>query len=166
MIELLLAAALAQPCMIPKTHHRHKIVKPIATCVAPHVIMFTMPEPDIEPIPLPIVVTKFVTPLASVAPTYECDYPNYCDSIEWDYAAGGYFAGPGYVAAIGISAPTITGIEPREPGTPARPIYPVPPMGRAPEIDAGSGGSMVTLLIGLLAVIRSGNRTQSIGKIR
>lgn len=159
MIELLLAAALAQPCMIPKAHH-HK-VKPIATCIAPHIIMFT-PEPDIEPIPLPLVVTKFVTPLASipVAPTYDCDYPNYCDSIEWDYAAGGYFAG-GYVAAIGTNAPTVTGIEPIEPGTPTRPIYPVPPMGRAPEIDAASGGSMVTLLIGLLVVIRSGKSLKS-----
>lgn len=151
MIELILAVALAQPCMIPKAHHHHKVVKPLTTCITPRAIIFTAPEPDIEPIPVPLVVTKFVVPLAVNAAPLDCDM---CD-MGWGYSSGGYYGVVGGGASP--STPPTRSIEPK-PSTPTRPLYvsyPVPTP-RAPEIDGGSAPVEITLLAGLLVVIRKG----------
>ena len=172
MISVILAVALATPCMAPPkpVHHRkHHAAVAAQSCVTPPVSMcFREPAPDPEPIPLPQVVPYYIT--ASAAPTTAPAATYSSEGASFDgytFVPGG---GGGVVSSITVSKPSkpvivttttvVTIIEP----PPAPPITPMPPWHtrprdpphnvRCPEMDASTGLSACLLLGGILAVIR------------
>lgn len=159
MITLILAAVLAQPCLLPPAHH-HKPA-PVASCVAPLPAALAQPEPE----PVEFAVYRY----------YET--PGMCyDDVPRETAVNGpgavipsegppYYQ-PGYALplypAIIVLIPPVSG-HPLDPPVVTPPVItsgPLPPpmVTKAPEIDAGGGLVACTFLAGALVVMRGRRR--------
>jgi hypothetical protein len=137
------AEVTAAPCMAPKPQEHHKRhnaplkAEPVQSCVTPPVPMCfrdPAPEPDIEPLPAPMVVPYYInTPVADD------------ETGEGPYVETGYnlpISAGGFIGVVTVVPRTVT------------PRYPSPPRAQAPEIDPGAGLGAVTLLAGVLVIIR------------
>ena len=136
-----LALTIAAPCLAPKPHKHHARSEPAQSCAAPGVPMcFRDPAPDpaIEPVP-------------AVRPYY-IDVP-----VQDDESGGGvwiedtaYLGSAGYNVE-GISASySVGGISYRGPPSSPRVVVPV----RTPEISAAGGAAGITLLLGMVAILK------------
>lgn len=165
MITLILAAVLAQPCLLPQAHH-HKPL-PVASCVAPLPAALVQSEPE----PVEFAVYRYYdTP----GMCYQVDVPAAPTGlVVTENPTEGYYYGY-YAPGLSIPIPggilVITGqppaaVPPQDPPyTPPGVVVgtgPLPPptmVTKAPEIDAGSGLMAVTLLAGTLVVLRGRRR--------
>lgn len=169
MITLLtLAVVLAQPCMVPRPqeHHRHhktlvSAPMPQQSCIVPPVPMCfrePAPEPDIEPLAAPLVYYTVSQASDSPAP-----------AVELTQLTGYSLLIGGEITSYSLSGGTVTGVTPRysPPILGSAPWNPQPcgptecchgavcaPV-KTPEIDPASAVGGLTLLSGLLTIIRS-----------
>ena len=140
---LVLAAA---PCMVaPVRHHKHHKPGPLQSCAAPVVPMCfrdSPPDPVIEPVP-------------TVRPYY-IDVPVQDDeSGEGVWIEDTAYLGSAGYNVEGISASySVGGISYRGPPSPPRAVVPV----RTPEISGAGGAAGITLLLGMVAVLKRAAR--------
>ena len=140
MIDLILALALAQPCLAPRvatpTHkHAHRVAIPAQTCVAPPVPMcFRDPVLDPTEVILPPLQTYPIDTLTTE------EVPNASADTLLLVSTGGYVLG-------GISSGGPSSFVP--PGNPRD-----PPLARAPEISGAGAAGALTLLFCAIAITK------------
>jgi len=149
---LTLAVALAQPCLAPpkvaKHHHLHTSGKAsVQSCVTPPVPMCfrePAPEPDIEPLAMPLVYyTEGLSTDNSPPPAGDTSQD------EPPTVAGG---GVIVIGTTGTYGPIGGGTLPGAPGGYSPPTGSPPT--RAPEMNGAGAAGALTLLFGCVAVLR------------
>lgn len=162
---LILAAAFAQPCVIPpkpvrhQKHHQAHVALPLQSCVTPPVPMCfrepaPAPEPEIAPLPQPVLYYVLTTRNVVSGSPPPADDVVYYPVGSWSLVGGG-------VGVIGGGVVPST-VPPASPPSipPSGPIgggwYPPPQSFAAPELDLRSGlESTLVLVIALLILANS-----------